>query len=71
MPEIEKNVPVPAAKKARKYPFDQLEIGDSLFFHGEKYHSRPRDAARIYGRRTGKKFMARCVEGGIRIWRKY
>jgi hypothetical protein len=68
---VEKSVPVPVRNNARGasiYPFPTMEIGDSIFIPGESGRL-ARATAYQYGRRFGKSFTARRVEGGFRIWR--
>lgn len=33
---IEKNIPMPVVKKQNKYPFAEMEVGDSFFVKGVK-----------------------------------
>ena len=72
MPEfkIEKGVPLPR-KTGRDgqnlYPWPEMEIGDSIFLPGKTI--KDSNAGLQYGRAHGKKFTARSVEGGIRVWR--
>lgn len=66
--KIEKNVPLPAGGlNARKYPFGDMEIGDSLFVT-ERTNSF-RNAATAYGRAHGIKLISATVDGGVRVWR--
>lgn len=70
--EIDKGIPIPSGagrQGGRKYPFADMEIGDSVFFEGSASYGKEHNAARVYGRRTGKKFTARTTRGGVRIWR--
>ncbi len=77
--KIEKDVPIPSLRRGpkagtRKYPFAQMEIGDSLLIPG---NGDQRQAVSIYNyigvyRKRGElkaKFTARMVDGGIRVWR--
>ncbi len=68
---IEKNVPIPLKGNVRrKYPFAQMEVGDSIFVAGDAAKTENIScSANAYGKRNGAKFSARCVEGGVRIWR--
>lgn len=72
---IEKQIPMPepstAFGQSRKYPFNEMEIGDSVLAEGfsSTKGCHPYNAAKVYGGRSGKKFSARKVEGGVRIWR--
>jgi len=71
--DIEKEVPAPdvTGRKGppRKYPFADMEIGDSVFVEGENSQGRAALAARAHGNFKQKKFAARTQEGGVRIWR--
>ncbi len=63
---IEKGIPAPSARG--KYPFAQMEVGDSFFvpdkttatFGGVLSHAR---------KRTGFGFVMRSENGGLRVWR--
>lgn len=69
---IEKDIPVPAKKhagRARTYPFDRMEVGDSIFVNSGKGVSASR-AAYLYGKKNGMRFTARLDdEKNARIWR--
>ena len=67
--KIEKNIPVPESTRARKYPFLEMDVGDSVYFEGEKINGRAYRAAMTTGRRWNQKFVARKENEGIRIWR--
>jgi hypothetical protein len=72
--KIEDNVPTPAARGYRKYPFDDMAVGNSFFVgcaqvDSEAEHTRISNAAWRAGHKKGKKFTVRTVEGGIRVWR--
>ncbi len=68
---IEKGIPVTRAFRVPyRYPFNDMEISDSFFV--------PDGAGRIRSTRarcsqvkasTGKEFIARVVDGGVRVWR--
>jgi hypothetical protein len=66
---IEKDVPLPThggSGAPSKYPFAQMDIGDSFVGHGEKVKA----AAWAYAKRNGAKFISRTVAPGqFRIWR--
>ena len=72
---IDKGVPMPRYAGERgapaKYPFREMEVGDSCFVPGESNQTFRSHAA--YAQRSGKKFSARTVvEGGVkglRVWR--
>lgn len=79
MHNIEKNIPIPSKKGGRgsKYPFHEMEVGDSFLYPCERanttqYMRRLLSAANSYTRgktNRGTAFTARVVDGGIRIWR--
>jgi hypothetical protein len=64
--EIEKNIPFPS--RHGKYPFGDMEIGDSIFVPGMRVTDLSSSLA--YQKQFGKKFISRTVNGGTRIWRK-
>lgn len=70
---IEKNVPITKARvgsgRPAKYPFRDMEVGDSLFAEGQNAQGRLTIAARGWARTHNAKFVARTVEGGCRVWR--
>ena len=59
---------IPERKTGPKYPYDQLELGDSFYLEGGDL-SKLCNANYREWRRTGKKFTARKVENGVRVWR--
>jgi hypothetical protein len=66
---IEKGVPVPLAKGgSAKYPWADLEVGDSFFVPNASvaFYSQVGKARKLY---SPSKFAARKVKGGIRVWR--
>lgn len=69
---IEDGHPIPAARqnnsRRAKYPWADLEIGQSFFVEGAALRSMSSTASHA-GRRNGKKFIARAAEGGVRVWR--
>ena len=77
--KIEKNIPVPQIRKVRRspgvggqnriYPFNEMEIGDSIFIVGQTTKGKACDCAHQYGRRRNIRFTGRATEGGVRIWR--
>lgn len=67
--EIEKFVPIPVGyAKKKKYPFAEMEIGDSILFCGSDM-KKARSYSHAFGVRHGMKFVTRLVDGGMRIWR--
>jgi hypothetical protein len=71
MLEIEKNVPAPSqngAGRPAKYPFAQMQPGDSIFVPGLKTAPGGTMTKHIM-LHPGQKFATRKEEGGMRIWR--
>jgi hypothetical protein len=67
--KIEKNVPLPVAYidgGFRKYPFGDLQVGDSFEFPKEQYE-RITKAASSFGIRNGSKFSVSSKK--FRVWR--
>jgi len=66
---IEKRIPIPVlCHKDAKYPWGKLEIGDSFLVPGKRITSITSGMRRAR-RRYKKKFTARTVKGGVRVWR--
>lgn len=68
---IEKGIPVPkqvGAGRRNKYPFDAMEVGDSFFIKDTKVKTISRTCGH-HGKRLGRKFASRTVDGGVRVWR--
>lgn len=71
---IEKGVPVARANAAEKYPFNDMEVGDSFLVPKDK-GNHVRNAASKHGTYGGKKFITRARnekdhgESGMRVWR--
>lgn len=72
---IEKNIPIPSGTgitgRRAKYPFGEMEVGDSLFIDNEPRGSQSGAsmASKQHGARYGKKFTSRTEGNGVRIWR--
>ena len=67
--KIDKNVPI--AEVFRKYPFMEMDVGDSIFFDNEPNgtQSAPASAAKIHAARVGRKVACRTEGRGVRIHR--
>ncbi len=73
--KIERNIPITKAKRASKYPFEDMEKGDSFFVRcGKKQIGSKR--SNIYARMLAfwqdhqkTEFTIRSVDGGLRCWR--
>ena len=74
MYDIEKGVPVAGRRNngggRQKYPFVNMEKGDSVFVPGADSYDHPAyRAARTAGSRKGFQVVIRFVDGGARVWR--
>lgn len=69
--QIERGIPVPADTRGPVpiYPFREMEVGDSFFVATTRIQHSVRRGASATGKRLGKRFTCRKVEGGLRIWR--
>ncbi len=65
--KIEKNVPLPTEHGNTKYPFMQMEVGDSFFADG--IPSSARTAAYAHAKRYGITLVSKREANGYRIWR--
>lgn len=67
---IEKGVEIPkrSGDATRKYPFPQMEVGDSFAVPSGR-HLAVSTAATNYGNKYQMKFSVRAVDGGHRCWR--
>ena len=66
--KIETDIPVPVSTRSRKYPFMDMQVGESIWFD-EQVNGRAYRSALSTGTRHGRKFVARKEDSGIRIWR--
>jgi hypothetical protein len=68
--EIEKGIPVPEyagrGGRTNKYPWEDMEVGDSFFVPAEGKKSPPRWHHR---KERGERYHVRRMEGGWRVWR--
>jgi len=67
--QIEKNVPKPASNRHAKYPWQSMEVGDSVFFDNSYDDGKIRSSLSHYGKRSGRVYSAHRVDGGVRVWR--
>jgi len=65
---LERGLEIPDRKTGPKYPYDRLELGDSFYIQDGDL-SKLCNANYREWRRTGKKYTARKVENGVRVWR--
>ena len=71
--EIEDGVPRPS-RRPYFYPWDRMQVGQSIFIAGEQRGLAARAAARSWGKAHGANFTAATLrneahEIGTRIWR--
>ena len=71
---IEDGIPIPPATYHHKYPWTDMEIGQSFFIpESQAKNGSVRTAAEKAGKRLRRKFTTRAVyhngEKGTRIWR--
>lgn len=65
MHEVQKNIPVPKVIKAnpsprRKYPFEDMEVGDMFFVPGKTKNTLTTHASTV-GKNLGRKFITRLT----------
>lgn len=68
MVRIERNVPMEPAHNKAKYPFRQLEIGES-FFIPDTTQANIATMAWRWSKKLGRKYETRKRPGGVRVWR--
>lgn len=74
---VEKDIPIPeASHRKRRYPLDQMEVGDSFLVPTDpamtfrKLQAKASSSvAYAHGTLGGRRFVTRQVEGGVRVWR--
>ena len=68
MIKIEKGIPVPTPRATpAKYPFAEMEIGDSFYVaRGVAYI---RSVASTRGKALSRKFAVQAEGDGVRVWR--
>ena len=72
--KIERGVLMPPAQQGgTKYPFREMQVGDSLFIPlkdlGDHAARNLAHASRAYGKRHDMRFEGRIREDGYRLWR--
>lgn len=68
--QIERGIPLPTDARGgvAKYPFREMQIGESCFIPGRNREGV--SGALNYARlKTGFRFVSRCQAGGVRVWR--
>lgn len=70
--QVDENIPMPPRKRGSgrksRYPFEQLEVGQSFLVTDRKYASIGSTVARR-NKQGEPKFAARTVNDGVRVWR--
>lgn len=66
--KIERGVPLPVARNQRRYPYPQLQVGESFFVPAVTQNNIANQAYR-WSRKLGRKFETRKRPGGVRVWR--
>lgn len=70
--KIEKGIPITrplnGPGSGSKYPFKELEIGDSFLVPNKTTNAFAASVS-YWGRRLKRKFTSRATEGGVRVWR--
>lgn len=72
MYNIEKNIPFPSnivIKRREKYPFSQLKLGDSFLVPDGKMSTISVSVAKYNKNMQKRRFRARTVKEGVRVWR--
>lgn len=75
--KIEKGIPLTCEgkrgpkKQGGRYPFAQLELGDSFLVKStdKKTLTNAKQAAYLFAKKSGVRLVARTVKGGVRVWR--
>jgi hypothetical protein len=75
--KIEKSVKIPTVHSKLNYPWEEMEVDDSIFIGADKGESlfnlkrKVGPSARYYGNVTGKQFKTLMIreENGVRVWR--
>ena len=72
--KVESDIPVPPkvmGTKAKKYPWDDMEVGDSFFVPNPPGHKRNPLYTSAQGRnaQATAKYSCRAESDGVRVWR--
>ncbi len=65
--KIDKGIPMPPCNRAGKYPWKEMEVGDSFLMDGDPVYAA--NTANKAGRKHGRKFSSRKTREGMRVWR--
>lgn len=64
--QIEKGIEVPRPIRQGRYPWAQMEVGDSFLIAGKEALGSVYNANKAH---KPKHYIARKTEGGVRVWR--
>ena len=71
--KIEKGIQIPETRGTKsKYPWKTMIVGDSFFVEAAMKSVRYKtiqSAAYRSGKKIGRKFTTRFIDGGLRVWR--
>ncbi len=65
---IESGIKIPDIRVMRKYPFEDMLVGDSFYIEGVGMQV-VLNANWRAGKRLGRKYVARKEGDGVRVWR--
>lgn len=71
MIKIESGIPAPTSNTrtfVARYPWRDLEVSQSFLVTDVKFKTMQAGAS-LAGKRLNRKFVARIVDGGVRVWR--
>lgn len=60
---------VPESLRASKYPWDQMRVGDSFLVRDGEYRKISSATSMTNQRKAPRKWVARVVTDGVRVWR--
>ena len=63
---IEKGIPLPVSVR---YPYAEMEVGDSFFRLGDQRLGMFCNLNWRWGKKLHRRYVARKMDGGIRVWR--
>ena len=70
---IERGIAIPEVKRVAKvdYPYDRMEVGDSFLVDSDRKTILVMMCKRnaVAGKALDRKFIAKRVDGGVRVWR--
>lgn len=71
---IEKSIPIPVRSRDSRYPFKEMDVGDSFMVEFEAtppiiVTRRVRSAVSSYQKKSLAKFTVRTFDDGLRVWR--